>query len=495
MAKRSGYSQQYFAARRAAMRNGNFVGGARPYARPSRGQTGTLTGEFGQPKPRQVRAKRPANAQMVRVDGIAVPVPQGMRKATLDRIRALPPGEQGIAVDAALKAQKRAAAHHARRLAAAAANGGAGAAGGTTTAAPPAAPPRNQAPTEAPPRENTPNASLPGLQEPSFSEPVTDGIQVGRDFIPRNAMYFNSAGDFKDLAPNYNFATRPRFERGGLTDEGITNHLAPGKKFQSTGHGLRELAERMGANVSSVTMSHIDGDDDSAAGFFNPMNRSVTINNIISSHLENALTDGDYTSTLRRRQGVNAVIHEFIHAKDPVFASLDNDRIKEINAFEAFPKAKETLTEGTVEYQARRTFNKMTGGDAPTGAYDDATRAIGLLDRYGGPDALDAVWSKTSINERAKEYNTRFSGIVKDTMTGLGYKPQAVDKFNRSIANKWDRISNEHSSAIADLLNSGKSWGEHRASGKRVSFSFKMRFENAFNDIVAHYGDPFDRLK
>jgi hypothetical protein len=99
MAKRSGYSTTYFAARREAMRNGTFIGSARRRQR-SKGQTGTLTRtqtvpDTATPTEKKTRAKRTPNTRMVQADGISVPVPSNMRKATLDKIRALPAGEQG----------------------------------------------------------------------------------------------------------------------------------------------------------------------------------------------------------------------------------------------------------------------------------------------------------------------------------------------------------------------------------------------------------------
>jgi hypothetical protein len=191
MAKRSGYSQQYFANRRAAMRNGTFIGSARRVPR-SRGQTGTVTRAQTAPETteKKTRAKRTPNTRMVQADGIGVPVPSNMRKATLDKIRALPAGEQGIAVDAAVRAQQRAAAHHARKAAAAANGGGTGgaAAGGPPAGPPPGPtrvrPPRDETRTIGPATPNAPVRQRPPRDETRTINPAAPNAPAGNGLTP-----------------------------------------------------------------------------------------------------------------------------------------------------------------------------------------------------------------------------------------------------------------------------------------------------------------------
>lgn len=101
MAKRSGYSQFYFAKRRALAKQGL------PYS----SRFAVL------PKVRLARKRPPKKPAptMVSVDGINGKVPSNLRKGTLDRIRNLPASQHAAAITQLIASQQRATAFRNRR--------------------------------------------------------------------------------------------------------------------------------------------------------------------------------------------------------------------------------------------------------------------------------------------------------------------------------------------------------------------------------------------
>jgi hypothetical protein len=221
MAKRSGYSTTYFAARRAARRAGI------PYS------TNLGTEPNPPPKTRASRAGVPlgrrAAPNMVSVDGIGVKVPSNMRKSTLDRIRALPDGEQAAAVQRALDSQARAAAHHAKN-APNAGSGPSGDTGGGTPAAPPQQP-GPQAPPAAPPDSRPqPQAQEPGIKSTVDPNSLTDQQRSEVENIASayGDMYGALIPNAGDLARNY--ATMA-----------VTSFFDSGNAYEVTGRAMDQF--------------------------------------------------------------------------------------------------------------------------------------------------------------------------------------------------------------------------------------------------------------